>query len=100
MTYWQMNGKIASVNEAISPNVNRRFTYGIVFPSNGTLQFVALCRINRPERCEHGHAIAASELLVEVSPFESHQAAPRKFCLQHAPIPHVKLLAFKPKGRR
>lgn len=100
MTYWQMNGKIASVNEAVSPQRNPRRTYGIPFSSNGVIQFVALSRINRPEKCEHGHPIAVSELLVEVSSFDSHQADPKKYCLQHAPVPHIKLLAFKPKGRR
>lgn len=102
MTYWTMAGRKGCA-PVLEPPQHRR-SYGIALPKRGDeeTQWVQLRRYAVPQVCPHGHPIPPNEPVVEISPIwnPGSRVPTKRFCLNHAPVPQIKLLGFRPrKGR-
>ena len=99
MTYWKMSGRYAPVLES-----GQRRSHGIPLPKcvDEETLWVQLRRYTEPQVCPHGHAIPVGEPVVEIAPIwnPGRRIPTKRYCMQHAPVPHIQLLAFKPKGKR
>lgn len=102
MTYWQMSGR-KGIAPVLEPGQHWR-SHGIALPkrSDEETQWVQLRRYSTTQTCPHGHPIPVNEPVVEIAPIwnPGGRVPTKRFCLLHAPIPEIKLLGFKPKGRR